>query len=111
MIAGDYAEPDPPSRIIDALAKGEIDVAAVWGPLAGYFARRRHLALTLAPVEPAVDRGLRMAFAIAVDVRKGDKELRDRLDGALRRNRGAIAKILDDYGVPTVAPARNESLP
>src|SRR3954467_10608712 len=37
-IYGDYAEPNPPARLIDAVATGEIDVAVAWGPLAGYFA-------------------------------------------------------------------------
>src|SRR5438067_9073274 len=31
----DYAQPNPPARILDALIAGEIDVAVVWGPLAG----------------------------------------------------------------------------
>lgn len=102
-VFGDYAEPNPAARIMDALAGGEIDVAVVWGPLAGYAARRGKVALTLAPVEPAVDRGLRMTFAIALGVRKGNRDLRDRLDAALGRNRAAIGAILDDYGVPRVA--------
>jgi hypothetical protein len=46
-----------------------------------------------------------MAFDIALGVRKGDKELRDRLDDALRRSRVKIEAILDEYGVPRVAPA------
>src|SRR5947209_8590624 len=40
-VYGDYAQPDPPARIIDAVAKGDIDVAIAWGPLAGYFAPRQ----------------------------------------------------------------------
>ena len=33
---GDYREPSPPSRIVKAVADGEIDIAVAWGPLAGY---------------------------------------------------------------------------
>ena len=40
-VYGDYVEPDPPLELLRALARGELDVAAVWGPLAGYFARKQ----------------------------------------------------------------------
>src|SRR5689334_18377660 len=39
-VYGDYAKPHPASRIIDAVIKGDVDVAVVWGPLAGFFAAR-----------------------------------------------------------------------
>ena len=48
-VYGDYAEESPPARIIEAVAKGEVDVAVVWGPLAGYFARRLGVDLALDP--------------------------------------------------------------
>ena len=38
MLYGDYAQPNPPAAIVEAVAAGDIDVAVVWGPLAGYFA-------------------------------------------------------------------------
>lgn len=37
-IYGDYRQADPPARLIEAVEAGEIDVAAAWGPLGGYFA-------------------------------------------------------------------------
>ena len=40
LIYGDYRTANPPAAIIDAVAKGDVDVAVVWGPLAGYFAQR-----------------------------------------------------------------------
>ena len=39
-IVGDYSKPNPQARILEALARGEIDVAIVWGPFAGYFAKQ-----------------------------------------------------------------------
>src|SRR4029453_7847776 len=39
-IYGDYAQSDPPARIVESVARGEIDMAVVWGPLAGFFAKR-----------------------------------------------------------------------
>ena len=64
MLYGDYAKPNPPAAIVDAVARGDIDVAVVWGPLAGYFAAREPVSLTLTPVKsvarrPAVADGVR----------------------------------------------------
>jgi mxaJ protein len=101
---GDYNEANPPARIVEAVAKGEVDLAVAWGPLAGYFARKRG-DLTLTPVEPATDStGLPMTFAIAMGVRKGDGELRREIDAILLRRRDEIGKILDEYGIPRVGP-------
>jgi mxaJ protein len=39
MLVGDYGRPSPAAVIVDAVAHGDIDVALVWGPPAGYFAK------------------------------------------------------------------------
>jgi mxaJ protein len=102
-VYGDYREPHPPSRIVDAVAKGEVDIAIVWGPLAGYFANRQPVTLDLVPVSPQIDLPfMPEVFDIAIGVRRKDKALRDELDRALERNRAAIAAILDEYNVPRV---------
>jgi ABC-type amino acid transport substrate-binding protein len=98
---GDYSEPNPPARILDAVADGTIDVAIVWGPLAGYFARREKVPLSLRPVPvPPGETVLPMAFDIAVGVRRGNETLRGAIDAVLERRREAIRKVLDAYGVP-----------
>ena len=100
---GDYKEPNPPARIVDAVARGDIDVAVVWGPLAGYFAKRERVPLDVVPVTPRVDPPrLPLTFAIAVGVKKGNAPLRDSLQRVLDRRRPEIRRILDDYGVPLV---------
>jgi mxaJ protein len=100
-IYGDYSEPDPPARLIEALGRGELDVAIVWGPLAGYFRRRVDPPLAMAPVTPQVDLPfLPMVFDIAMGVRRGEEAFRDELDEVLVRERGEIAEILASYGVP-----------
>jgi quinoprotein dehydrogenase-associated probable ABC transporter substrate-binding protein len=100
---GDYRDPNPPARIIEAVARGDVDVAVVWGPLAGYFAKRERVPLALTPVSPRVDPPrLPLTFAIAMGVRPGNVALRDSLQRVLDRRRLEIRRILDDYGVPQV---------
>lgn len=99
-IYGNYAEPDPPRRLIDAVARGDVDVALAWGPLAGYFAQREPVALSVTPVSPQRDAGSPMYFDIALGVRRGETAWRDRLQRALDRQRPRIDAILDRYGVP-----------
>jgi mxaJ protein len=104
-VYGDYRQPNPPARLIDAVARRQVDVAIAWGPLAGYFARREPVTLELTPVTPEVDPpALPLAFDVSVGVRKNDKALRDRVDQILARRRAEIDRILDDYGVPRAAP-------
>lgn len=103
MIYGDYAKPNPPARIIEAVASGEIDVAIAWGPLAGYFAPRQKVALAIAPVLPQADGPrLPMVFDIALGVRREDSALRDELTAVLNRHRPEIDALLASYGLPRV---------
>lgn len=100
-IYGDYSQQNPATNIIDAVAQGDVDVAVVWGPLAGYAAKK--LPLEIHAVTPATDPpGNRFTFGIAMGVRKQDRELRAKVEHVIAKEDGAIAKILDDYGVPRV---------
>jgi mxaJ protein len=97
---GNYTDPNPPARIVDAVAKGEVDTALVWGPLAGYFASKQRVPLTLTPVAGSQDPAAPMAFDIGVGVARRSKELRDEIDAVLARRRIEINRLLDSYGVP-----------
>src|SRR4051794_19644795 len=109
-VYGDYSQPNPPARIIDAVANGDIDVAIAWGPLAGYFAPKQKTALTIVPVSPAADPQLPFTFSIAMGVRKSDEALRDEIDAALVRKQAEVNKILDQFGIPRVSePLDNKS--
>jgi mxaJ protein len=101
-VYGDYAQENPPARIIDGVVNGDIDVAIVWGPLGGYFAKRAKVPLTVKPVEPAADPHLPFTFSLAMGVRKNDKPLRDELEAVLNLKHDEIEAILNDYGVPQV---------
>jgi len=99
-VYADYTRPEPTAAIVQAVADGAIDLALVWGPLAGYFARRAPVPLSVTPLAPAPPPPNTFVFAMAMGVRRGDVELRDALDGALAHRRDDIARILDAYGVP-----------
>jgi quinoprotein dehydrogenase-associated probable ABC transporter substrate-binding protein len=104
-VIGDYSQPNPPARIIDAVAGGEIDVAIAWGPMAGYFARKQKVPLQVVAVSPQIDRPLLpFVFDISMGVRRGAQEFRKEIEQAIARNRAAVNRILDDYGVPRVSP-------
>jgi mxaJ protein len=89
------------ARIVGALARGELDAGFVWGPQAGYYARRsgRPLQLHYLP-PPATLREQPFSFAIAMGVRRGDQALRDRLDDFIARRQPDLDRILDAYAVP-----------
>jgi len=102
-VYGDYADKAPQAPVIDAVARGDIDIAVVWGPTAGYFASRAGVPMVLAPVTPWLDGPQSpMVFDISMGVRRDDRALRRELDRALLRERPAIERILDAYHVPRV---------
>ena len=102
-VYGDYSEPNPPARIVEAVEKGEIDVAAVWGPLAGYFAHRSPVSLTVTTITDTDEfKPLVFQYDIAVGVRKGNHFLKSQIDGVLQQQSAQIARLLKDYGVPLI---------
>lgn len=102
-IYGDYREPDPPARLLEAVARGDIDVAAAWGPLAGYFARHSPVPLTVVPItDTRLFAPLRFQFAISMGVRKGDRVLLEQLNQIIARKGPEIRALLASYGVPQV---------
>nr|WP_249790149.1 substrate-binding domain-containing protein [Bradyrhizobium yuanmingense] len=102
-IYGDYREANPPARLIEAVESGKIDVAAAWGPLAGYFAKGSPVPLTVTPIQDYEGFApQQFQFAIAMGVRKGDHALRDRLNAFIDTHRSEIASLLRSYGVPLV---------
>jgi mxaJ protein len=102
-VYGDYSAVVPQRAVVDAVADGAVDVAVVWGPLAGYVARDLRVPLDVIPVTSGPDdRGLTFAFDIAMGVRRGDLVLRGTLDTILERRRLDIRRILTAYGVPLV---------
>lgn len=96
-----FSQPNPFARIIRAVAEGEIDVAVVWGPIAGYFAKETFTELELMSVSPQIETPfIPMIAPISIGIRLGDEALRDSLNVALTRRWDEIQAVLEEYGVP-----------
>lgn len=93
----------PASEMLGAVARGEIDVAVAWGPVAAYFCSRQQVPLEIAPVLPQQDGpNLTFVFPIAIGVRSDDRALQVELDAVIVRRRDEIIQMLDASGVPRV---------
>ena len=99
-VYGDYRTDSPPSRIVSAVANGEVDVAAVWGPLAGYFAALEREPLAIAPVDRPRDGVLPLAFDLSMAVRRDDAARLAQLQRFIERRQTDLDRILDEYDVP-----------
>ena len=98
---GWYNDDDRPEDIVNAVANDSVDVAIVWGPLAGYFAKRSKVPLKITPLgerDSLADVPFR--YDIAMAVRRRDKELRDSLEKTLKARAPEIQAILKEYGIP-----------
>jgi quinoprotein dehydrogenase-associated probable ABC transporter substrate-binding protein len=97
-----YTDAERPEDIVNAVAKKDIDLAIVWGPIAGYFAKVSPVPLSLVPLaERDSLSDFPFRFDIGMGVRRRDRVLRDSLQTVLDRRAPEIQAILKDYGVPT----------
>jgi mxaJ protein len=101
-IYGDYRDANPPARLIEAVAAGQIDVAIAWGPLAGYFAARQNPPLSINRVLPVRDEGFPMTFPISMGVPRDNDPFRHEIESIITNHRAEIDGILTNYHVPRV---------
>jgi mxaJ protein len=105
MTMYDHRDPDlsrRPTRLLEDLVAGKVDVAIAWGPLVGYFAKVAQKsggpALTLVPLQD--DKVIPMTFEMSMGVKKGDQALKAKLEEAIDRRQAEIRQVLEDFGVP-----------
>ncbi len=100
IMSGD-ARAYPGEIIEEDLVQDKIDLTFVWGPIAGYFAKR--VAQPAIAVIPAhSEPGVRFDYSIAMAVRFGEKEWKEQIQGLIDKHRDAIRGILVEYGVPLI---------
>ena len=112
LVRHDLTDQGVPYRILNAdpeqysgeiiekdLVAGKIDVAIVWGPIAGYYARKlKSEALEVVLLKSEKD--VKFDFEIAMGVRYGEKEWKQQIEQLIEKNKMQIRAILADYGVP-----------
>jgi quinoprotein dehydrogenase-associated probable ABC transporter substrate-binding protein len=86
------------AAMIKDLENKTIDVALLWGPIAGYYAKKSSIPLTVTPL--ADESGARMSFRIGFGVRHSDQNWKRELNQFIAQNKSEIDKILIDAGVP-----------
>jgi quinoprotein dehydrogenase-associated probable ABC transporter substrate-binding protein len=100
-IYGNYAKPSPPGDIIKALADGSIDVAAVWGPIGGYFAKQSPVPMVVTPITDTTSfLPQNFQYSISMGVRSDENDLKLKLNNFISRHQSDITALLQSYGVP-----------
>jgi quinoprotein dehydrogenase-associated probable ABC transporter substrate-binding protein len=97
----DVVENNQPSYQVRQVVDGELDVAAAWGPMAGYYKTIEHGPLTIQPVNLMEDL-VPMEFDMALAVPRDRPDVKQAVEQALERRKSEIHQILIDYGVPLV---------
>ena len=107
MLYGNYAKANPAANIMTAVEHRDVDVALVWGPLAGYFAQRSAIPLSIYAVTPPTSPPWPMTFDISMGVQANNAALLAQINAALTREQPAIDAILQSYGVPRIEGAKS----
>ena len=87
-------------QMFEALDKGEVDLALMWGPSAGF----DNLKLFNSRWQVLPVRGDSLSGQVAVAVSKSKPGLKDQINQALQDLQPEIAKLVVKYGFPTQAP-------
>lgn len=101
LLYGDYRRADPTAPILEDVAQEKIDVALVWGPLAGWGAKQSAVPMQLEPVTPWLDDAQwPMIYDISMGVSKREPELRAAIEQQLNTKSAQVQAILREYDVP-----------
>ena len=87
------------AAMIDDLMSGQIDAGILWGPMAGFYAKRANPPLHVTPLVKETT-GPRLVYRIGMGVRSADQNWKRQLNRLIQENQPEINKILLDFGVP-----------
>jgi quinoprotein dehydrogenase-associated probable ABC transporter substrate-binding protein len=90
-----------PSYQVQQVIDGGLDVAAAWGPMAGYYKAVLHAPLIIQPVNLWEDH-VPLEFNMALAVPRGRPDIKASIEQALEQHRDEVRQILVDFGVPLV---------
>lgn len=89
-----------PEDIVKAVVDKSIDMAFVWGPIAGYYARQIGADLQLTPVENDTVSGIPFVYSMGMATRRRERQFKDSLEKFLNTKGPEIQAILQQYGIP-----------
>ena len=95
-----FSDINPAGAVINAVADKKVDVAIVWGPIAGYFGAKVQTPLVMNPILSDPKTGIPFSFSIAMATGRRNKALRDSLQTFIDQNRDKLDGILRSFGVP-----------
>jgi quinoprotein dehydrogenase-associated probable ABC transporter substrate-binding protein len=85
--------------MIKDLTSGQIDAGILWGPMAGFYAKRADPPLHVTPLVKETT-GPKLAYRIGMGVRPADQNWKRQLNRLIQENQPEINKLLIDFGVP-----------
>jgi quinoprotein dehydrogenase-associated probable ABC transporter substrate-binding protein len=97
----DIVANNQPSYQVQQVIDGGLDVAAAWGPMAGYYKSMLKAPLIIQPVNLMEDRE-QMEFDMALAVPRGRPDVKAQIEQAIDQHRSDIHQVLVDFGVPLV---------
>ena len=97
----DIVADNQPSYQVQQVIDGTIDVAAAWGPMAGYYQKVLRAPLIIQPANLLEDQ-VPMEFNMTLAVPRGRPDIKAAVATAVAQHKGEIQQILTDYGVPLI---------
>ena len=89
----------PATQAVRDVAAGEIDVAVIWGPIAGYAAAQQNPPLLVQPLPATVD-GVVLAFNVSMGLRHRERHWKHELNDLIHQLEPQFQQVLLDYRVP-----------
>jgi quinoprotein dehydrogenase-associated probable ABC transporter substrate-binding protein len=89
-----------PEDIIKAVVTDSIDLAIVWGPIAGYYAKQLRADLVLTPVQNDTLTHIPFIFSMGLGTRRRERAFKDSLQKFLDTQAPQIQDLLQQYGIP-----------
>lgn len=90
-----------PHMDVQNMLDGQLDVAALWGPMAGWYKTMKHAPIDIVPVNRMDDR-TPMEFPLAIGMRRGAKDLKAKIEAVMLKEKDRIMQVFVEYGVPLV---------
>lgn len=89
----------PAKDMMNDLDTGNIDVALLWGPIAGFYAKNHNPAYAIVPI-PDTAGAPRLQYSFSMGIRHNEPNWKHRLNELINSKKAAIDAVLISYGVP-----------